>query len=51
MSTRTERTGNMLIEQPVGQQWWDNPAPEAEVTYLPWFEKEWELIVLERKAA
>lgn len=35
MSTRTERTGNMLIEQPVGQQWWDNPAPEAQVVKLP----------------
>jgi len=28
MNTRTERTGNMRIEQPVGQQWWDNPTPQ-----------------------
>lgn len=33
--TRIERIGNMLIEQPVGQQWWDNPTPEAEVVKLP----------------
>lgn len=47
-----EKCGGLTVYHPVGSQYPDlQPRKEAKVSYLPWFEEDWNLLVLERKTA